>query len=82
MTYGSIRETGVEPGGFVRCVSVRDGADIGVRYTPGRDYRVVEWLGRPCVESNGHGKKCGIGNQLWLLPFDDYGAQWEACAGA
>lgn len=76
-TFGSIEETGARAGDSVLCVSVRDQADIGVRYTPDQKYRVHNHLGRMCIHGNSHNKKCGNGEEKWLIPFSGFGAQWR-----
>ena len=74
--YGSVAETGAKPGDKVTCVSCDD-ALHGVRYIPGRQYVVQNWFGRPAVNGQLHGKKCGIGEERWLIPFDGFGATWR-----
>lgn len=77
MKANCIEGTGAKPGETVICVEVTEDALRGVRYVPGKKYTVVDWFGRPCVHGQSHGKKCGIGDQLWLLPFAGFGATWK-----
>lgn len=74
--YGSIAETGAKPGDVVTCVSCEEQLR-GIRYNPGRKYTVKDWFGRPVVEGQMHGKKCGNGEERWLIPFDGFGATWR-----
>lgn len=76
MPFGSIAETGAKPGQKVVCVSIREDG-LRHRYLPGKTYTVVDWFGKPCVEGQQHGKKCGAGDEVWLIPFAGFGASWE-----
>ena len=77
MEYTSVAETGAKPGESVVCVSVTEKNLEGVRYVPGLAYKVVGWFGRSCVEGQRHGKKCGAGEEKWIIPFDGFGAVWK-----